>query len=380
VAPAGATALYLGGADGYAYAGDTGAFTVTVTDGGTNIDSVEITQAIQEFQPLSGLQYSLQLNGEPPVPIVAYKPAVLRCYFQEVQNVTSVTIRLSGVSNETKTIALQPNCADVDQRAGNRGCQSMDFYFTPPSGNWQAILDNLDSSGNVQHEDILNVKSVSMNSLLLRAVSVCDTRDSGGTWQCANPSDLSGKLTLLSKIAPTNLVWMDVTDDVVRENVDLYLDSDDWWTDVVRDVAAFYGFLDSAKDYLGQYTTYLGMVRPAVPGGVGGKANAIPSHGAAARSSVQRLGVEANTEVIAHETGHTLGLKHTNTQAPAATTAPPGCYNLAEDKTTDWGFPNNDIQSAYMLEYGFDVATRTVLDPTKTFDLMSYCVRCATGR
>ena len=164
------------------------------------INSVEITQAIQQYQSLADLKASLQANGEPPVPIISNKPAVLRVYLSEVEDVTNVTVRLSGVSNETKTQTLQPNCNDTAQRAGNNGCQSMDFYFTPPSGKWQATLDNLDSSGNVLQEEVLNVKSRDTNSIWLSGVSVCDSKDASGNWLCGNAQALQGMLTLLEEV------------------------------------------------------------------------------------------------------------------------------------------------------------------------------------
>jgi hypothetical protein len=358
-----------------------------------NIDSVEITQAIQQYQTLSALQTSLQTNGEPPVPIISGKPAVLRVYFQEVEDVTNVTVQLSGISTQSQnpqTIALQPNCADVDQRAHNNGCPSMDFYFTPPSGSWQATLDVLDSSGNVLQEQVLTVNSRDTNSLRLNAVSVCDAKDATGNWLCANASALLGNTTLLSKIAPTNTVALNITNDVVREDSATFpLDQNgnptDWWFAAVNDVNALYGLFDSIGDFLAdRYTTYFGQIRPQLPGSIGGMAHCtlqpngscviLPSHGAAAETSVIRLGTQTNTEVVAHETGHTLGLKHTNQAVPVAGASPPGCYSLARDPTTDWTFPNNYIQSTAQLEYGFDVAGQSVLNPMTTFEVMSYCV------
>jgi hypothetical protein len=103
-------------------------------------------------------------------------------------------------------------------------------------------------------------------------------------------------------------------------------------------------------------------------------ANNIPGNGAGSRTSVVRLGVETASEVVAHETGHTLGLRHTNNNVPAAGGAPPGCYNTAVDPATNWPFANNRIQSAARLEVGYDVVARRPLDPQNTFEIMSYCV------
>ena len=95
---------------------------------------------------------------------------------------------------------------------------------------------------------------------------------------------------------------------------------------------------------------------------------------------VPRLGVDATAAVVAHETGHTLTLRHTNilNTVTMPLGPPPACYNIAKDDLTDWPFPNNEIQDyvgngAITLEWGYDVASQAVLDPTQTFELMSYC-------
>ena len=85
------------------------------------------------------------------------------------------------------------------------------------------------------------------------------------------------------------------------------------------------------------------------------------------------LGIEGADDVVAHETGHTLGGRHTNLQSPQ-TAAPPGCYGLAGDPNTDWPFADNLIQSTNRLEVGFNLSTRQPLIPETTFEIMSYCV------
>ena len=94
-------------------------------------------------------------------------------------------------------------------------------------------------------------------------------------------------------------------------------------------------------------------------------------------------------ETVAHETGHMLGRRHTNTINPQApdgnlnlvSDAPPGCYNLAPDGATDWPYNNNNIQSGAadpvtMLgtpEVGFDVMRRVPVLPENHFETMGYC-------
>jgi len=361
-----------------------------------SIASVELTQAIQQYQTLADLKASLAANGEPPVPVISGKPAVLRTYFNAVQDVTNLTVQLSGVSPATKSLAIQPNCTPNMQRAQSGGCQSADFYFTPPSGSWTATLDVFDSSGNQVEEEALPFTSTGTDSLRLRGVSVCDAKDSGGNWLCADASDLLTRTGLIAKIAPTSAVTTNITNSVVQNDI-ATTNANAWWPATASQVAGLYGILDYLGDaLLGRYTTYFGMVRPApLPpiqdplGGVGGIANGIPSHGAIGRTSALRFqsNTETTVEVVAHETGHTLGLKHTNTQLPFNLTAPPACYNFAGDDSTDWQFPTgipgsesntNYIQSAAInglptYEVGFDVAGRIPINPNSTFEVMSYC-------
>ncbi len=338
------------------------------------VDAVELTQAIQEYQSLDDLKASLAATREPPVPLVAGKPAAVRVYFQKVDNVTTVRVRLSGAINETRALALQPQCSAEDQRRQRNGCQSIDFYFTPPEGNWDLKLEVLDPSDEVLDTHDLPLKSRKTDTLALRAVSVCDAKDAAGNWLCEPAAGLAGAVGALRKIAPTASVTVATTNSVVRRDVAVYASVDNWWPVAIKDVNDLYGLFDSAVDLFGSHRVYYGMIRPALPGGTGGMAHDLPSRGAGSRSSVTRLGVETVAEVVAHETGHTLGLRHTNNGLPAAGASPPGCYNLAVDGATDWAFADNRIQSAARLEVGFDVATKKALAPESTFEIMSYCV------
>jgi hypothetical protein len=338
------------------------------------IEGVEVTQAIQQYQNISDLKTSLQTGREAPVPVVAGKPAVVRVYLNKVDNVTNVRVQLVGAINETKNLALQPQCAAEDQRRKRNGCQSIDFYFTPPEGNWDLKANVLDSSGAVIDTHDLPFKSRKTDALVVKAVSICDAKDAAGNWLCEPANSLATKLGVLRKIAPTSSVTVTVTNNIVRQDVATFASVDNWWPAAIRDVNNLYGLLDGIGDLFGTRTMYYGMIRPVLPGGTGGMAHAIPGRGAGSRSSTTRLGVETVNETVAHEIGHTLGLRHTNTDVPVAAGSPPGCYNLAVDSSTDWPFANNRIQSAARLEVGFDVAARRPLDPDNTFDILSYCV------
>lgn len=338
------------------------------------VEAVEMTQAIQQFQELKDLKASLDASREPPVPLVAGKSGVLRLYTAKVTAVTDVTIRLSGAVSRTLTMPLQPNCSVEDQRRQKGGCRSFDFYLTPPEGNWDIKAEVVDSSGKVLETHDFPFKSRKTDTLSLKAVSVCDARDAAGAWQCAPASALASRVSLLRKLAPTRQVSVEVTGNAIRRATAGYTNVNLWWMDAAKDANDLFGIFDWFAGVTGEHRTYFGMVRTAVPGGIGGIAHDLPSHAALGRTSAIRLGTETVNEMVSHEVGHTLGLHHTNTQAPGITAAPPGCYNLAADSGTDWPFGSNTIQSMTRPEVAFDVAAHKPLLPEATFEIMSYCV------
>jgi hypothetical protein len=338
------------------------------------VDSVELTQAIQQWQSLDDLKADLEDDREAPVPVIAGKPAVFRVYLEEVPNVTQVTVEVSGALTGSKAVSLQPQCTAEKQRRNDGGCASADFYFTPADGDFDITVKVKDTAGTETDSHDLPFTARETDVLKLKAVSMCDAIDAAGNWQCASAADLAGRAGVLRKIAPTRSVTVETTATQVRRDVATFASVDDWWGPAIGDVANLHGIFDSLSDLFGTTVKYYAMIRPALPGGTGGMANDIPGHGAGSRTSAIRLGVETASEVVAHETGHMLGLRHTNTAAPAAAGAPPGCYNLAVDPATDWPFGNNRIQSAARLEVGYDVVARRILDPQNTYDIMSYCV------
>lgn len=374
---------------------------------GIRIHSVEFTQAIQEWQGLEELQADLDKNGSPPIPIVAFKPAVLRVYFEPVDRVTEVWVRVEGAASDERGLILHPGCSVEQRRSGQNGCRSADFYFTPPRGAWSISLSTRDANGSPIESHTFNQISKRSDVLELKAVQVCSERiehDSGlVTWNCAPREVLAELDGLLRAIAPTDRVRINVGTHSVRVNSSDYDltgdgDADDciqlpggtvceyflWWNDMSDEVDALYNLFDSIASVFGVQKYYMGMVRSDAPGTVGGIAAGIPSHGAASRITVTRLGVETNEEVMTHETGHMLGLRHTNTDVPLAQDPdgdgendPPGCYFLAQDSSTSWPYPDNLIQSGPahdpQPEVGFDLANRIPIDPETTFELMSYC-------
>lgn len=348
------------------------------------IEQVEFTQAIQQLQTLEALKADLEDDGQPPVPIVARKPLALRVYPKTVDTTTPFTVELSGEAVGDQTVTLQPNCDTDKYRRQQSGCQSLDFYFTPPSGMWDITLTVKDGNGDEVESHSFEVESVTAEPLVMGAVQVCDAKDSNGAWLCASNyySRLSQLVALMRQIAPTDRVTVEDTGETVRIDTATYdsdgdgiLSNDEmelWWGDIASDIDGFYGFFDGIRDLLGlEDRRYMGITRDALAGNIAGIADDIPSRGAASRSSSQDLGVDISQDTVAHETFHTMGRLHTNTGAPAASVAP-GC-NFASQPGTDWPYPDNRIQSDIALEVGFNVALRQALDPETNFDVMSYC-------
>jgi hypothetical protein len=126
-----------------------------------------MTQAIQQLQALADLKGSLADGGSPPVPIVAGKPGVMRVYLAPLALVVKSNVTLTVQNSFGAEIFLQellgyivPQCTVTLQRHQSMSCQSLDFYFTPPTGDWTATLNVTDVSNNMLEQEVLSFTSV----------------------------------------------------------------------------------------------------------------------------------------------------------------------------------------------------------------------------
>ena len=189
--------------------------------GQITIAAVEMTQAIQQYQTISDLEASLENTGEPPVPIIAGKPGVMRIYTIPPMDLRAVNMELAIGAigfDQTKQAILQPNCAPTQQRSHANMCQSTDFYFTPPSGSWSATITVSDpNTGATAQVETLDFESRTTNSLFVKGAGVCPYLEPGGSWvDCTASSDLLPLTGLLSQLAPTFNVLPLAPDNVVR--------------------------------------------------------------------------------------------------------------------------------------------------------------------
>lgn len=352
-------------------------FTIPATLPGcssTSIGAIEFTQAIQQFQTLDDLKASLASSSEPPVPMISNKLAVMRIYFSQVTDASTVTLNVTGQVSGSQTLALQPGCAPKDARTHNNGCPSMDFYFIPPSGKWSVDLVLNDSNGNQLQHETLNLKSRDTKSINLNAVQLCDTNAFNP--QCGDPTVLLSKVGPLQAMAPTGVVNVAVTpykfaSDLNHTPITPPGRNYNWELGLVTQVAALYGVSDYLADSSGNsYTTYFGIYPGNVDGS--GLTASIPGHGALNGDVTTFLGIDDSAPGDAHETLHSIGLRHTNLSVTTSKTIP-GCYGAASDSNSTWPYASNRVQSSNGYEYGFDVAKHQVQqDPT--FDIMSYCI------
>jgi hypothetical protein len=361
------------GHDGSLGVGFNGATEPTL--GETEVHSVEFTQAIQELQPVDDLKEDLDDDGMPPVPLIAGKPAAMRVYFDEVNETTKRRVEAEGEFMGSESLTLDTGCDVEKRRKQEGGCQSADFYFTPPEGEWEITVNVFDDDDQlVEHYDF-ELSSVEARGLTLKAVSVCDSLSAGviPLWECEDAGKLNTAVSQLRKMAPTDDVTVWMANESIR-----YLPSDfstpkDWWYRVVEDIDALHDVSDAATELLlGDEIYYYGMARPGVPGTFNGIANDLPSTGAFSRSVAMSGAYTVTPATVAHETSHMFGIPHTTVELPGGS---PGCWASSASNPT-WPYADNMLRSGPApgeVEVGFDVAEKKALPGDKNFELMGYC-------
>ncbi|HVU47258.1 MAG TPA: choice-of-anchor tandem repeat GloVer-containing protein [Terracidiphilus sp.] len=368
-------------------------FTVQVADSETNpatqnmtfvlkvyadveIAAVEFTQAIQQYQTLDDLDSSLAASGEPPVPLVAGEWAVMRVYFTRLKDKTDITLSATGSVVGVKPFSLAPGCDPIDQRAGNFFCKSLDFYFIPPPGAWSTVLTLKDDQDNQLEQETLNLTSRTTSSILYKGVSICSVLNQGSS--CQNPSGLFNLTWFASKILPTITIIPTITARRYPEALPANASAaqigarEDKVTD---DMNGLYSPADAQADTTGgQRTDYVGVYNGAIDStGVG----VLSGNGLIIPNQATRQGVDGTAQILAHETGHTLGLTHTGTNIPSGSTLGTCWGDGQTDPPSDmnWIFINNRLQSLNgNIEYGFDTTQQSVIDGGNKFDVMAYCI------
>jgi hypothetical protein len=320
------------------------------------VHSVEFTQAIQEWQALDELYASLFGNGEPPVPIVALKPAMLRVYMDEVTSVSSVRIKLRilGDSSSTSTekwITLQPSCSPERSRLKQGKCQSADLYFVPPEGHWTAFLEVYDLGGRLFEDHEFELHSRTARPILQVPVTVCEELPD---IECGDGQLLAKLLPLLRASAPTHRVA--TVGDIPTVTIQDGLSGNLWWGEA-------WAVINGLRLIEGSSYYYHGIARREAPGDTGGIG--LPRAAVSRFLSLTGADFVWTQATVAHETGHMLGRPHTGTDNPRSKCRLSPSYFFFP---ADWPYADNSIQ-----EVGFHIANRTAMDPQSTFDWMSYC-------
>ncbi len=324
--------------------------------------AVEFTQGIQELQAVSVLKADLAGDGAPPVPLVAGKPAAMRVYFNDVEATTVYEVEATGDVNGSRFVELTPGCTAAQRRSGENGCQSLDFSFTPPEGDWSTTLKiRRQQDSQVLEEHEFNLTSVETVPLILKPVTVCDRVDPNtGVWTCGSLFDFVNLLPFLRAIFPGEV-------SVAGSSATIYVDTGevppdaDWWEVVTDHVKALWT-ADGAFNNVYEY----GVVRPQADAGTTGGLAYDTANASAGRTSLLRddldggLPQETAHELIAHLLGLNMGLERVPSSG--------GCYGQPAEPDANW--PNGS--SPQIGETGFDVAEDEPV-PDTSADVMSLC-------
>ncbi len=380
--------------------------TLTDPDGNTSefgreqlVHGVEFTQAIQTFQPLDKFQSTLDATDEPPVPMIAGKPGVMRVYLRELSDNTNIKFEVEGLDSvlQQEIIQAKLGCTPLDRRrkdpAALRKCLSSDFYFcNPPQGQWTTVLTVRTPSGAVFERHRFRQVTRTAKTLVLNAASICHGVDASGNWICGDETRLNSLTGLLRSIAPTHKVMVELSHHFAAARLSLLdLDSDGKDVSQVGNLYEKRKWINTMKFNLALVSRAPQFVSPAATDELHlfyGMMRFLPNFpgGSALIDGDSAIGMQSGpasaARTVAHETSHMLGRQHTNRRGGMNTN--PICSTLASDSDTDWPFCDSTIQSNPVActsatgpvatkEIGFDVSKKLPIAHGSAFDIMSYC-------
>jgi hypothetical protein len=340
------------------------------------LSGIEFTQAAQTLQSVKELEDQVTDHKNTPIPIVAGKPAVMRVYFNAVQQATDYHITTNagafGGTSEDLTVHLEPGCTATQRRDHTNHCESTDFYFIPPQGDWTMSLDIIDAATKSVYKHDFAFTTARSAPLTIVVVPVCDNEALG---LCGYDPGVDGLTDdLLRAIAPTdNVTVFHTRAPIFRETSTA---DSGWWSGVLAQLSGL--AIANTNRYpvgLTGRVVWLGVVREALPSGIQGMASFQPSptlfgHDvsvAAMKDGTTSFGQGDTDQTLARFVARSLGLNYSNTAEPT-TSSPPGCYANALDSSSDWIVVTNKISST-----GFDVLSGDAKPGDKFLELMGYC-------
>lgn len=346
----------------------TGGLVRAVTPGSATITaqsaadpSRSVTIAVTVTQPSTGtanldiaamyiIQSVQQLDGS--VKLVANRDAVARVFVRGSRTgIGTVALRLrffqgatllqTMQANVTPTLTVDEGCCTADIaipgsliRAGVSVLADVDPLNAIAESN--ETDNNFPLSGTAQ---ALNV--VTVPDLNVRLVPIRQNR--AGTVGVATQSVMN----TLRSVWPLNTVNVTART-ALSIDYGLVSTSFDEWGYLVRD-------LELARRAEGATSYYYGLVRVSYTSGVLGLAGGIPALSAVGVDEASSFGAAEAKLTLAHELGHTFGLRH----APCGGAAGP-----------DPAFPYADGRAG---AYGMDIASGNIVKTPNGTDIMGYC-------
>ncbi|HUF53830.1 MAG TPA: hypothetical protein VMR52_08665 [Dehalococcoidia bacterium] len=329
------------------------------------VHGVEFTQAIQQLQSLSALQSDLQSDGKPPVPMIEGKSAAMRIYFAEVDQATDYSVEVSGAFSDNEIVNLTPGCTPTQRRAQTGGCSSVDFFFTPPTGNWSVRLVVKDILNQVVLDEEFDLTSLYMGEFNVQYLPICVTLPGDFLPTCPTSfveNDAAGLMRKLLPIADADFHYtrLPVPAILLAAPVPNYTGA----TNLLADLQLRYDLMalgNLAPDQIAGWMPAGGNTGSPVLAGIShplwfsGQGHVSWQMDTSASDS---LDVQ---HTLFHEIAHNLGRRHTSKVKAGSDSCG------AVDSGTDWPYANSTIQ-----EVGFDVAAGTAV-PASKFDILSYC-------